>query len=94
MTVPNAEGKGVEPSGITLARTSKPVCRHGATLHWCALTTATVKVRARDVFASNDYIPERVRGIEPRPFAWKAFVLPLNYTRIDQDAGAMTISAF
>ena len=25
---------------------------------------------------------ERVKGIEPSPTAWEAFVLPLNYTRI------------
>ena len=24
---------------------------------------------------------ERVKGIEPSPKAWEAFVLPLNYTR-------------
>ena len=25
---------------------------------------------------------ERVKGIEPSPKAWEAFILPLNYTRI------------
>jgi hypothetical protein len=29
--------------------------------------------------AGND--KERVKGIEPSPKAWEAFVLPLNYTR-------------
>jgi len=24
---------------------------------------------------------ERVKGIEPSPKAWEAFILPLNYTR-------------
>ena len=24
----------------------------------------------------------RVRGIEPRPIAWEAIILPLNYTRV------------
>jgi hypothetical protein len=27
---------------------------------------------------------ERVKGIEPSPKAWEAFVLPLNYTRISR----------
>jgi hypothetical protein len=27
---------------------------------------------------------ERVMGIEPTPSAWKAEVLPLNYTRIEE----------
>ena len=29
----------------------------------------------------TDVIMERVAGIEPAPSAWKAEVLPLNYTR-------------
>ena len=29
----------------------------------------------------NHYQLERVMGIEPTPSAWKAEVLPLNYTR-------------
>ena len=29
----------------------------------------------------NDFILERVMGIEPTLTAWKAEVLPLNYTR-------------
>ena len=27
-------------------------------------------------------VMERVKGIEPSPKAWEAFILPLNYTRI------------
>ena len=33
---------------------------------------------------------ERVKGIEPSPKAWEAFVLPLNYTRVDRPKLAIT----
>ena len=29
----------------------------------------------------HECLRERVKGIEPSPKAWEAFVLPLNYTR-------------
>ena len=32
----------------------------------------------------NEHLMERVAGIEPAYSAWKADVLPLNYTRLDQ----------
>ena len=32
----------------------------------------------------NERLMERVAGIEPAYSAWKADVLPLNYTRLDQ----------
>jgi hypothetical protein len=32
-------------------------------------------------------MPKRVRGIEPLSLAWKAKVLPLNYTRIENFPG-------
>ena len=34
-------------------------------------------------------IMERVMGIEPTTSAWKAEVLPLNYTRVVNDYGAV-----
>ena len=33
---------------------------------------------------------ERVMGVEPTLSAWKAEVLPLNYTRFSEDRGLMT----
>ena len=36
------------------------------------------------VFSQDDEL-ERVKGIEPSYEAWEAAVLPLNYTRLDQE---------
>jgi hypothetical protein len=38
-------------------------------------------VRKVDLGAATKRSQERVKGIEPSPKAWEAFVLPLNYTR-------------
>ncbi len=42
-------------------------------------------LRARQALSQLSYSPimERVMGIEPTHLAWKASVLPLNYTRIN-----------
>jgi hypothetical protein len=37
--------------------------------------------------ARNRFQTKRVAGIEPASIAWKAIVLPLNYTRIGSDIG-------
>ena len=34
------------------------------------------------VESENVQEKKRVKGIEPSPKAWEAFVLPLNYTRV------------
>jgi hypothetical protein len=36
-----------------------------------------------DFKLGDDWCRKRVKGIEPSPKAWEAFVLPLNYTRDD-----------
>lgn len=77
MTVPNAEGKGVEPSGLPPAPAFEAGCPPSDATLQCAPGTATETGTREPRWGS-----ERVRGIEPRPVAWKAPVLPLNYTRI------------
>ena len=45
---------------------------------------------ALGLWLSAPYALERVMGIEPTPSAWKAEVLPLNYTRIITNGGVPT----
>ena len=41
-----------------------------------------MQIKALDMKKSGKHDLVRVRGIEPRPQAWEACVLPIYYTRI------------
>ncbi len=67
-----------ESSAVTLAASSVCDDLPGRVV----VTSSPVNEKGSLSVADSEPFEERVKGIEPSPKAWEAFVLPLNYTRL------------
>ena len=84
---------GARTRGLDLGKVARYQLRHYR-IYYCLHKTfivytilrnlSTVSVKFYHDFVTNSFYPaKRVMGIEPTYPAWKAGVLPLNYTRIN-----------
>ena len=49
----------------------------------CILFLKMVKKKSRPIGGNTFFEVERAMGIEPTSKAWEAFILPMNYIRMD-----------